>query len=66
LAAEAATIAVIASFAGDMIAYGIGRSLSDGFLASHGRWIGYSAERKDHIQSLLRRWGGITVIINAR
>jgi membrane-associated protein len=59
----AATIAVIASFAGDMIAYGIGRALSDSFLARHGRWIGYSPERKDQIQTLLRRWGGITVII---
>jgi len=59
----AAAIAVIASFAGDLIAFGIGRALSDRFLTRHGRWIGYTAARKDQIQSLLRRWGGITVII---
>ncbi len=56
-------IAVIASFAGDTIAYGIGRALSDAFLTRHGRWIGYTAERKAQIQSLLRRWGGVTVIV---
>jgi membrane-associated protein len=60
----AAAVAVIASFAGDIIAYGIGRAVSEDFLARHGRWIGYSAERKAHIQSLLQRWGGITVIIS--
>jgi membrane protein DedA with SNARE-associated domain len=59
----AATVAVIASFAGDMIAYGIGRAVSEDFLARHGRWIGFSPQRRDHVQSLLQRWGGITVII---
>ncbi|HSP49707.1 MAG TPA: DedA family protein [Pseudolabrys sp.] len=57
-------IAVTASFAGDMIAYGIGRVVSDHFLARHGRWIGYSPQRWDNIQSLLQRWGGITVIVS--
>jgi hypothetical protein len=42
----AGLIAVTASFAGDMIAYGIGRAVSDGFLARHGRWIGYSPPRQ--------------------
>jgi membrane-associated protein len=60
----AAAVAVLASFAGDLIAYGIGRSVTDDFLARHGRWIGYSPKRKDHIQSLLRRWGGASVIIS--
>jgi membrane-associated protein len=60
----AAAVAVIASFAGDVIAYGIGRSVSENFFARHGRWIGYSAERKDRIQSLLQKWGGITVIVS--
>ena len=44
----AAAVAVIASFAGDMVAYGIGRAVSENFLARHGRWIGYTAERKAH------------------
>ena len=60
----AAAVAVIASFAGDIIAYGIGRAVSENFLARHGRWIGYTAERKAHVQALLRRWGGMTVIIS--
>jgi len=60
----AGMIAVTASFAGDMIAYGIGRAVSDNFLARHGRWIGYSPQRRDNIQALLQRWGGVTVIIS--
>src|SRR5450830_779410 len=60
----AAATAVIASFAGDMIAYGIGRAVSEDFLARHGRWVGYTTERKNHIQSLLQKWGGVTVFIS--
>jgi membrane-associated protein len=60
----AGLIAVAASFAGDMIAYGIGRAVSDGLLARHGRWIGYSPQRRDNIKGLLQRWGGITVIVS--
>ena len=60
----AGIIAVTASFAGDMIAYGIGRAVNDHFLAKHGRWIGYSPQRRDNIQALLQRWGGITVIVS--
>ena len=60
----AAAVAVIASFAGDIVAYGIGRAVSEKFLVRHGRWIGYSAARKDRVQALLRRWGGMTVVIS--
>jgi membrane-associated protein len=60
----AAAIAVVASLAGDIIAYGIGRAVSVNFLARHGRWIGYTAERKARMQALLQRWGGMTVIIS--
>ena len=60
----AGLIAVAASFAGDMIAYGIGRAVSDSFLARHGRWIGYSPQRRDSIQALLQTWGGLTVIVS--
>jgi membrane protein DedA with SNARE-associated domain len=60
----AAAIAVIASLAGDVIAYGIGRAVSVNFLTRHGRWIGYSPQRQDRIQALLQRWGGITVIVS--
>jgi membrane protein DedA with SNARE-associated domain len=60
----AGLIAVAASFAGDMIAYGIGRAVSDSLLARHGRWIGYNPQRGDNIKGLLQRWGGITVIVS--
>jgi membrane-associated protein len=60
----AGIIAVTASFGGDMIAYGIGRAVSDNFLARHGRWIGYSPQRRYSIQALLQHWGGLTVIIS--
>ena len=60
----AGLIAVAASFAGDMIAYAIGRAVGDKFLMRHGRWIGYSANRKAHIQTLLARWGGMTIVVS--
>ena len=60
----AAAIAVVASFAGDIVAYGIGRAVSENFLARHGRWVGYTLERRAHVQTLLHRWGGLTVIVS--
>jgi membrane protein DedA with SNARE-associated domain len=60
----AGIIAVAASFTGDVIAYGIGRAVSVNFLSHHGRWIGYSPQRRDSIEVLLQRWGGITVIVS--
>ena len=60
----AAAVAVVASLAGDIIAYGIGRAVSEDFLARHGRWIGYTAERKARMQALLQQWGGATVIVS--
>jgi membrane protein DedA with SNARE-associated domain len=60
----AAAVAVIASFTGDIVAYGIGRAVSENFLVRHGRWIGYTLARKAHVQALLQKWGGMTVIIS--
>lgn len=60
----AGMIAITASFAGDVIAYSIGRAIGDRFLTRHGRWIGYSTQRRDRIQALLQKWGGITVIVS--
>jgi membrane-associated protein len=60
----AAAIAVVASFAGDIVAYGIGRAVSENFLARHGRWVGYTLERRAHVHTLLQRWGGLTVIVS--
>jgi membrane-associated protein len=55
---------MVASLAGDAIAYGIGRAVSDRFLVRHGRWIGYSRQRMAGVESLLKKWGGMTVIVS--
>jgi len=60
----AGLIAVLASFAGDIVAYAIGRAVSDKFLNRQGRWIGYSDERRATVEALLRNWGGLTVIVS--
>jgi membrane protein DedA with SNARE-associated domain len=62
--AWAAAVAIIASLAGDALAYLIGRALSENFLSRHGRWIGYSAARRARIQALFARWGGLTVVFS--
>jgi membrane protein DedA with SNARE-associated domain len=59
----ATSIAVIASVAGDGIGYGIGRFASDRFIARHGRLFGYSGARKDRVERLFERWGGLTVLL---
>lgn len=60
----AAVVAIMASLAGDALAYLIGRAVSENFLAQHGRWIGYSAERRARVQALFARWGGLTVLFS--
>ncbi len=60
----AGLIAVSASFTGDLVAYAIGRAVSDPFLNRHGRWIGYSGERRATVETLLCKWGGLTVIMS--
>ena len=60
----AAAIAVVASVIGDVIAFGVGRVVSETFLARHGRWIGYSAERFKRMQAVFAHWGGGAVIIS--
>lgn len=62
--AWAAAVAVAASLAGDALAYLIGRAVSENFLSRHGRWIGYSAERRARVQALFARWGGLTVLFS--
>jgi membrane-associated protein len=55
---------VAASLAGDAVAYLIGRAVSENFLVRYGRWIGYSAERRQRAQALFARWGGLTVLVS--
>jgi membrane-associated protein len=58
----ATAVAVIASVAGDIAGYGIGRFAGD-FVSRHGRWLGYSGHRKARVEWLFARWGGVTVLM---
>jgi membrane protein DedA with SNARE-associated domain len=59
----AGMIAVIASAVGDVIGYGIGRWLGEGFLERHGRWLGLTPLRRARVQSLFDKWGAVTVLL---
>jgi membrane protein DedA with SNARE-associated domain len=59
-----AAIAVVASLAGDALAFLIGRFVSETFLSRHGRWIGYTPARFARVQALFARWGGMTVLFS--
>jgi len=61
--AAAGLIAVAASVAGDAVAYGLGRGVSEQFLARRGRWFGYTAARHAHARALFEQWGGLTVLV---
>ena len=59
----AGLIAVAASVAGDAVTYGLGRGVSEQFLARRGRWFGYTAARQAHARALFARWGALTVLV---
>jgi membrane protein DedA with SNARE-associated domain len=59
----AGTIAIAASVLGDTVAYGLGRGVSEQFLARRGRWFGYTAARHAHARALFDRWGALTVLV---
>ncbi len=57
------TIAVAASVLGDAVGYGLGRLLSAHALERHGRWIGYAPARRQRVERLFERLGGVTVFL---
>jgi membrane protein DedA with SNARE-associated domain len=59
----AAAIATAASAIGDMVGYGIGRWLGEGFLERRGRWFGFTPSRQLRVRALFGRWGGVTVLL---
>jgi len=59
----AGAIAVAASVLGDAVAYGVGRGVSEQYLARRGRWFGLTPRRQAHARALFARWGGWTVLI---
>ena len=59
----ATAVAVAASLAGDTVGYGIGRLAGDGFVTRHGHLFGYAGSRRQRVEWLFHRWGGITVLL---
>ena len=59
----AAFVIVTASIIGDLAAYTLGRTASEGFLIRWGRWIGYGSKGDTWAQILFKRWGGLTVLL---
>lgn len=59
----ATIIAVAASVVGDMIGYGVGRALGRHALERGGRWIGYTPARRERVERLFERLGGVTVFL---
>ena len=58
----ATAVAVVASVIGDITGYGIGRYAGE-FVARHGRLLGYAGHRKERVEWLFARWGGVTVLM---
>jgi membrane-associated protein len=59
----ATIVAVAASVVGDMIGYGVGRALNRHALERGGRWIGYTPARRERVERLFERLGGVTVFL---
>jgi membrane-associated protein len=59
----AAGTAIAASVIGDVILYGLGRTVGDPFLRRHGKWIGYSENRRKRLNALFARWGGVGIVL---
>jgi alkaline phosphatase len=38
--------------------------LDEKFLERHGRWLGYTPARRNRIESLFGRWGGVVVLLS--
>jgi len=56
-------VALLASVAGDLIGYILGRRLSHDFLERRARWLGYTAKRRTQVELLFNRWGGLSVLL---
>jgi membrane protein DedA with SNARE-associated domain len=60
----AASVALTASTAGDVVGYTLGHLLSREFLERRARWLGYTAARHARVESIFRRWGGLSVLLS--
>ena len=51
-----AMVATVASVAGDVTGYGVGRALGDKFLDRRGQWLGLTPDRRARVERLFNRW----------
>ncbi|MHA1547360.1 MAG: DedA family protein [Alphaproteobacteria bacterium] len=56
-------IASGASVTGDVVGYSVGRLAGERFVVRHGHLLGYAGSRKQRVEWLFRRWGGVTVLL---
>lgn len=54
-------IAVVSSFAGDVVGYSVGRLTGERFIVRHGHLLGYAGFPKQKVEWLFRRWGGVAI-----
>lgn len=60
----ASAVAVTGSVLGDLLGYGLGHILGREFLERRGRWIGFTLARRVRVESLLQRWGLLSVVVS--
>lgn len=55
---------VAASALGDAAGFGIGRLAGKHFVSRYGYLFGYSGTRRERVEKLFERWGGLTVLLS--
>jgi membrane protein DedA with SNARE-associated domain len=60
----AGAVVLLASIAGDMAGYVLGRLLSDEFLKRRGYWVGYTPARRERVERLFDRSGALTILLS--
>ena len=63
LPAAAFGLAVVASLAGDVLAYGLGVAIPPATVDRYGRWVGYVPATRKVVERSFARWGAITVFL---
>lgn len=56
-------VVVLASLAGDVLAYGLGVAIPPGTVDRYGRWIGYFPASRKLVERSFQRWGALTVFL---
>lgn len=59
-----AAVATVASLAGDLAGYAIGRGLGNVFPNRWGRWLGLTPSRRARAERLFYRWGAASILLS--